>query len=190
MMNPQGGDSGAGKMPGMDMGGSKKTSNPASKSLTASETLTKTSDQFKQQLTAVYNSYLKMKDAFVASDAGKVSQAAKAVSQAIKNVDMELLKGDAHMEWMKQLKIMNPTIQAISQQSDLEQQRKEFAQFNPAFYQSIKSFGLKGETAYYQHCPMANSNQGAYWLSNTKEIRNPYFGEEMIGCGETRETLQ
>ena len=193
MMNPQGGDSGAGKMPGMDMGGSKKTSNPASEGFTQSETLTTPTtvpDQFKQQLTAVYNSYLKMKDAFVASDAGKVSQAAKAVSQAIKNVDMELLKGDAHMEWMKQLKIMNPAIQAISQQSDLKQQRKEFATFNPAFYQSIKEFGLKGETAYYQHCPMANNNQGAYWLSNTKEIRNPYFGEDMIGCGETKETLQ
>lgn len=190
MMNPQGGDSGAGKMPGMDMGGDKNTSKAVSKGFTSSETLTKTPDQFKQQLTAVYSDYLKMKDAFVASDAGTVSQAAKAVTKSIKNVDMELLKGDAHMAWMKQLKIMNPAIQAISQQSGLKQQRKEFAIFNPAFYQSIKEFGLKGVTAYYQHCPMANSNQGAYWLSETKEIRNPYFGEDMIGCGETRETLK
>ena len=166
----------------------------ATESLTSSETLSKpaqTPDQFKQQLTAVFENYLKMKNAFVASDAGKVSQAAKTVSQSIKNVDMKLLNGNPGMgPWMKQLKTMNSAIQSIAKQSDIAQQRKEFATFNQAFYHAIKAFGLKGETAYYQYCPMANSDEGAYWLSETKEIRNPYFGEEMIGCGETRETLE
>lgn len=191
MMNPDGGDSGAGKMPGMDMGESEKISKAASEGSTSSETLTKTPDQFKQQLTTVYGDYLKMKDAFVASDASKVSQAAKALSQALKNVDMKLLNGNPGMgPWMKQLKTLNSTIQAIAGQSDIEKQRKEFTTFNQAFYQSIKDFGLKGETTYYQFCPMANDNKGAYWMSSTKEIRNPYFGEAMLNCGETKETLQ
>lgn len=166
----------------------------ANESPTQGETLnepTNTPDQFKQQLTAVYSDYLKMKDAFVASDASKVSQAAKAVSQALKKVDMQLLNGNPGMgPWMKQLKTLNSTIQAIAGQSDIEKQRKEFITFNQAFYQSIKDFGLKGETTYYQFCPMANDNKGAYWMSSTKEIRNPYFGEAMLNCGETKETLQ
>jgi len=162
-------------------------------SLTQSKTLsepTNTPNQFKQQLTAVFDNYLKMKNAFVESDASKVSKEANAVNHAIKNVDMKLLNGNKGMSsWMDQLKTMNSSIQSIAQQTDIEQQRKEFATFNQAFYHSIKAFGLKGETAYYQYCPMANSDKGAYWLSETKEIRNPYFGEDMIGCGETRETL-
>jgi Cu(I)/Ag(I) efflux system membrane fusion protein len=37
---------------------------------------------------------------------------------------------------------------------------------------------------------MAEKDKGAYWFSETKEIRNPYFGDEMLGCGENRETLK
>ena len=36
---------------------------------------------------------------------------------------------------------------------------------------------------------MANDNQGAYWLSATKEIRNPYFGKQMLNCGSTEEVF-
>ena len=36
---------------------------------------------------------------------------------------------------------------------------------------------------------MANGDKGAYWLSSIEEIENPYFGDEMLKCGETRETL-
>ena len=46
-----------------------------------------------------------------------------------------------------------------------------------------------GKTVYYQFCPMAINNKGAYWLSELKSIRNPYFGEQMMNCGETKETL-
>jgi Cu(I)/Ag(I) efflux system membrane fusion protein len=37
---------------------------------------------------------------------------------------------------------------------------------------------------------MANGDKGAFWLSNIEEIENPYFGDEMLKCGETRETLE
>ncbi len=189
MMNPNGGDSGAGKMPGMDMGGSSMAS-PNTKEAETEVDNSKISSEFKKQLQRVYDAYLNMKNAFIESDGSKVSKTAQSVIAALKEVNMELLKGDAHMAWMDQLKTINTTINNISKSTDIEQQRKEFASFNQAFYTSVKQFGLNGETAYYQYCPMANSDKGAYWLSETKEIRNPYFGEDMLGCGETRETLE
>jgi hypothetical protein len=36
---------------------------------------------------------------------------------------------------------------------------------------------------------MAFDDKGAYWLSEMKEIRNPYFGDRMLKCGETREMM-
>jgi Cu(I)/Ag(I) efflux system membrane fusion protein len=39
-------------------------------------------------------------------------------------------------------------------------------------------------TIYVQHCPMADNNKGADWLSKEKEIKNPYFGNSMLTCGE------
>ena len=32
------------------------------------------------------------------------------------------------------------------------------------------------KTAYYQFCPKAKNAKGAYWLSETKDIRNTYYG--------------
>jgi Cu(I)/Ag(I) efflux system membrane fusion protein len=119
-----------------------------------------------------------------------VASEAKDVSAALKSVDMGLFKGDAHMVWMDQLKTLKSSIASIGQSSDIEKQRNAFAKFNLAFYKSLKTFGLKNDTAYFQYCPMANREQGVYWLSETEEIRNPYFGDEMLGCGENRETIK
>lgn len=145
---------------------------------------------FKSQLTRVYEAYLIMKDAFVASDAHKVMLAAQDVEKSLNNVDMGLLKGDAHIAWMNHLKILNSKINSISNLADIEKQRAEFVSFNLTLYKSLKMFGLKDEITYYQYCPMANNNKGAFWFSDTKEIRNPYFGEKMMKCGENKETLK
>lgn len=145
---------------------------------------------FKTQLTKVYNDYLGMKNAFVETDAKKIANEAKDVIKALKSVDMGLLKGDAHQMWMDQLKTINSTINAISKSNDIEKQRQEFVQFNLAFHKSVKMFGLVNKTAYYQFCPMANNDKGAYWLSETEEIRNPYFGDMMLSCGEVKETIK
>ncbi|MDB4584058.1 efflux RND transporter periplasmic adaptor subunit [Draconibacterium sp.] len=191
MMNPEGGDSGAGRMPGMDMGSGSQS---GSKTVQSSEDMTMepvdADPAFKEQLTNVYENYLKMKDAFVASEAHQVMVAAQDVKKSLNKVDMGLLKGDAHMAWMEQLKTLESTINTISKLMDIEKQRTEFARFNLAFYKSLKMFGLKNETAYYQYCPMANRDKGAYWFSESEEIRNPYFGDEMLQCGETRETIK
>src|SRR6056297_2264646 len=147
-------------------------------------------DAFQQQLTVVYNEYIDMKDAFVASDAQKVSSEAGQVKKVLGEVDMALLKGDAHMKWMDYLETLNKTIESISETSDLEAQRKTFSKFNLAFYKAVKAFGLIGVETHYQYCPMANRDKGAYWFSNEEEIKNPYFGESMLKCGENRETIK
>jgi Cu(I)/Ag(I) efflux system membrane fusion protein len=138
----------------------------------------------------VYENYLRMKDAFVATDVQKVNSQAQKVSAALESVDMELLKGDAHMAWMDQLKTLNSAIKTIRSENNIEKQRLAFSDFNDAFYKSLKMFGLNNDTAYYQFCPMAFNDKGAYWISETEEIRNPYFGNMMLSCGENKETLK
>ncbi|MGW8314129.1 MAG: efflux RND transporter periplasmic adaptor subunit [Bacteroidales bacterium] len=144
---------------------------------------------FRKQLQNVYEAYILMKNAYVASDAAEIMTEARKVKSSLGSVDMELLQGDAHMKWMEYLNTMNSSISTIAGKQDLSAQRVAFATFNDAFYHAIETFGLAKDTVYYQYCPMANGDQGAFWLSEIKEIRNPYFGDEMLGCGETRETL-
>ncbi|WP_240928259.1 efflux RND transporter periplasmic adaptor subunit [Maribellus sediminis] len=145
---------------------------------------------FVKQLTAFYEAYLKMNEAFIESDAAKVNTEAKNSVKALGNVEMELLKGDAHMAWMDQLKTLKPALQKIGNSNNIDEQRLEYATLNLALYKSLKMFGLDNDTTYYQYCPMANGDQGAYWFSAEKEIRNPYFGDMMLSCGETKETIK
>jgi len=193
MMNPEGGvvpsghdhgqmetagedaQSGAGTHPG--------SSHPEEKTSGSGE-------EFTKQLQEVYQAYLPVKDAFVDSDPDKAAELGQELQSALEAVDMSLLEGDAHMEWMQLLGDMNGALETISGSDDMEEQRNAFAEFNAAFYRAVKTFGLHQGTVYYQFCPMALDNQGAYWLSSSKEIMNPYFGDAMLSCGETRETLE
>ncbi len=148
------------------------------------------SRKFKEQLTDVYESYLIMKNAFVASDPALVGKKASEVLAEIKKTDMTLLEGEAHLTWMEQMKILKNQLAYMQQSEDIEAQRKAFALYNLTFYKTLKTFGLKEGAAHYQFCPMADNDKGAYWLSETEEIRNPYFGNAMLNCGENIEIIK
>jgi len=34
---------------------------------------------------------------------------------------------------------------------------------------------------------MAGDGKGAIWISETKEIKNPYYGKKMLSCGSMKE---
>jgi Cu(I)/Ag(I) efflux system membrane fusion protein len=189
MMNPGGGKVSLGHDHGAMSEGTKED-NSVNQTMEMNYKETNIMVEFKEQLQRVYDSYILMKEAFVSSDAKGVSQYARKVKSDLGEVDMGLLEGDAHSEWMKHFLELNLNIDQIASSTDIEKQRISFAEFNSTFYNSLKAFGLHHGTVYYQYCPMATSDKGAYWLDNIKEIKNPYFGESMLSCGETRETLE
>jgi hypothetical protein len=54
----------------------------------------------------------------------------------------------------------------------------------------VKSSKVVSGSLFVEYCPMANNNEGGFWLSNEKEIKNPYFGDMMLKCGSVKETIQ
>ena len=131
-----------------------------------------------------------MKASFIASNPSDVKKASTEVSDWLTKVNMGLLNGEMHNMWMGQLKALSQNLKIIQSENDIEKQRLAFADFNEIFYKSVKHFGLKDKTVYYQFCPMARDSKGAYWLSEINEIKNPYFGKVMLNCGETKEVLK
>lgn len=146
--------------------------------------------KFQEQLAALFTAYVELKDAFVATDAEKVKTEAKETIDALANVDMKLLTGAAHNDWMNFLNPLESSLKEIEASSDIEAQRKSFSTVSDNLYKSVKAFGLGGATAYYEYCPMAFKNEGGYWLSDNQQIRNPYFGDKMLTCGMVKETLK
>jgi Cu(I)/Ag(I) efflux system membrane fusion protein len=145
---------------------------------------------FQQQLAAVFNSYISLKEAFVSSDDDKVRTEASTVQSQLSKTDMKLLSGAAHNDWMHYLEGLESSLKEIQTNKDIEVQRRAFSKLSDNLYKSIKAFGLDGTTAYYEFCPMAFNDEGAYWLSDQQKIRNPYFGDEMLTCGVVKEKLQ
>jgi Cu(I)/Ag(I) efflux system membrane fusion protein len=188
MMNPEGGAVSTGHDHGSMSGTT--SSNALSAESGGEIKELNVSEEFRVQFTAVYNAYLEMKNAFVNSDTASVRSNSSLVKSAIEKSDMTLLSGDAHMLWMDHMEKLVTILGVIEQSDDIEKQRHQFALLNTLFYHTVKSFGLSGQVAYYQYCPMAENDSGAFWLSETEEIRNPYFGDMMLKCGENREIIK
>jgi hypothetical protein len=145
---------------------------------------------FQQQLAGVFTSYVSLKDAFVASDAAKTKTEASSTLQALSKADMKLLSGPAHNDWMNYLGNLESSLKQIQGSEDIEAQRTSFSTLSDNLYKAIKAYGLGGTTAYYEFCPMAFNNEGAYWLSTEDKIRNPYFGDKMLTCGVVKDMVK
>ncbi len=142
------------------------------------------SPDFQKQINAVYKASLELNKAFVGGDVATVKKDAGTMIHRITEVDMSLVKGDAHMAWMKLMKPLSDDLGKISVSDDLVAQRKSYANVSEELYRVVKSFGV-GEPVYYMYCPMAKSN----WLNDTEEVNNPYYGEMMLKCGSSKEVI-
>ena len=148
------------------------------------------SDKFQVQLATVYTHYLAIKDALVADDKDKASKYANSFTIALNAIDMKLLdKNEAHMLWMPILKALKPAAAAIAKTSDIVTQREQFIHLSNNMIMAVQGFGVQ-KTVYKQFCPMANKDNGAFWLSNKTQVENPYFGSMMLKCGMVKDTLK
>ncbi|MGV6845533.1 MAG: efflux RND transporter periplasmic adaptor subunit [Lutibacter sp.] len=197
MMNPtgaKGNTGGMANMPGMNMGGSKKKSGkmkmsdaemkkmkkPAKNKVMIDKS--KIDPKFKKQLGNVIDTYINLKDALFNGDFAQVKVKSEKVKEALNKVDMLLLLGDAHNEWMKDLKILNLQVTNIINAKDIENQRINFAKLSPTLGESIDKFGFKNSNKplYLEYCSMKKT----YWLSYDTVIKNPFYGNAMPTCGE------
>lgn len=150
---------------------------------------TSVSDPVKAQIATLVDSYLRLKDALVASDAQAAKTEAASVVAAAGKVDPAALEGEQRAFAQEKLEEVRQSASSIAAAGDVSVQRESLELLSEATFSLTKAFGASDDKLYYQHCPMANNNQGAYWLSATEEIRNPYFGEQMLKCGSTEESI-
>jgi hypothetical protein len=128
------------------------------------------------KLGAAYEHYTHLKEALVASKSDEASKASEELKNALKNV-----KGAASAL---------TTATKLAAAKNIEEQRLLFSAMSDQMASLVKGGQLSSGLLYLEYCPMANNNEGAYWLSNEKQIRNPYFGDAMLKCGSVKETIQ
>lgn len=121
------------------------------------------------KIATAYQEYINLKTALVNTDAQKTAKVAMELMTAFANLGVS----DEAMT----------AAQTMAESGDVEAQRKAFVVVTEAVEQMLEGAITSG-AVYKQYCPMAFDFEGAFWLSNSKEIYNPYFGDKMLHCGK------
>ncbi|WP_310994177.1 efflux RND transporter periplasmic adaptor subunit [Aequorivita marina] len=144
---------------------------------------------FQNQLKAVFDNYITIKNALVNDNSKKPIKGAKNLLENLQKVNMKLLKNEpAHTHWMRLVPELQESALLISKSSDIEVQREHFVHLSAHLINAVKTFGIN-QKVYVEYCPMVNNDVGAFWLSTEEEILNPYYGASMLNCGEVSDEI-
>lgn len=191
MMNPEGGKVMTGhNHGGMDVGGNASKEEKVEKSKAAGAKPLSIDKQAKDALQPLYSTYLKWKDALANDNFEAAQKEAVTMRTILDKINMSLFKGDAHNVWMDYQSSLSKSLEHVKHFSDIEQLRKAFQSVSSKMIEMTITFTPFDKTIYVQHCPMADNNKGADWLSSEKQIKNPYFGSSMLSCGEVTKEIK
>jgi copper chaperone CopZ len=137
----------------------------------------------------IFDNYFSLKDALVKTDAGIATTKAATLLASLNAINMGKMKMDEHMAFMKVEKALKADAASISKTKDVAIQRTAFSNLSNNMITLIK-VAKASDTVYLQHCPMANDGKGADWLSKENAVKNPYYGNMMLTCGKTVETIK
>lgn len=130
--------------------------------------------------------YLAVKNALVNGNESEAAEASGKIYASMKSFDKSLLNADQKKVYDGIEDNLKEQAEHISK-SKIDIQREHFAMMSKDMYGIVKAFGA-GMPLYHDHCPMYND--GSMWLSESKDIKNPFYGEKMMTCGSVEEMMQ
>ncbi|GEP98548.1 DUF3347 domain-containing protein [Chitinophaga cymbidii] len=141
-------------------------------------------------LKPIFDHYIHVKNGLAADNASEAAAGAKAMDEALAQVDKSAMTPDQQKLYTENEDDLKEHADHISKNGgNIEHQREHFVQMSEDVYALAKGFG-GGQALYHDFCPMYDNNKGAMWLSESKEIKNPYFGDKMLTCGTIKEVIK
>ena len=181
---------------------SKTTANDTASSVTTSTTddadLTQETPTFANvdaktagSINEVVNHYLHVKNALAADNGQEAANGAKAMVASLAKVDHSALKDENQMKLYMDVSetLKEHAEHTADNAKNIGHQREHFVMMSEDVYELVKGFGAD-KPLYVGHCPMANDDKGADWLSEQKEINNPYMGQKMPKCGKVEKVVK
>lgn len=138
----------------------------------------------------IVDHYLHIKNALVNNSGSEAANGGKAMADAMSKVDKSLLTAEQKKLYDDIEDDLKEHAEHIGENAGrIEHQREHFTMMSEDVYDLVKAFGA-GQVLYHDHCPMANDSKGAMWLSEIKEIKNPYYGGKMNDCVKVMEVIK
>jgi len=159
------------------------------------------SGEFNNSVSTAMNSYFDMKSAFVNADTLKAKEQGIKFLNLVDSIKIDELKKDTaaiFQSAVSQIEDIKTNASALLKETDLTEMRQDFRMISENLYPFLKTIKYEGQSLYWQNCPMAfGEGKEANWISNTKEIENPYLGKNhpefkssMLHCGEIKDTIK
>jgi uncharacterized protein (DUF885 family) len=160
------------------------------KSDTTSQTVSNAEPAKGGSVNDVVSAYLNLKNALTNDNGNEAASAAKEMGEALSKVDDALLTPEQRKVYADvKDDIKEHSEHIASNGSNIPHQREHFDLLSQDMIDLVKATGST-QTLYRDFCPMYNNKKGASWLSETKDIKNPYLGKEMPKCGEVKEEIK
>ena len=137
----------------------------------------------------IISDYLKLKNALTEDNAKNASTSAKLLLKTLNTTDISSVDIKLRKDLQDIIQDAKEHTKHIGDNSNkIDYQREHLVSLSKDINDLAKQFGSK-QKLYQDFCPMANEGKGAIWISETKEIRNPYYGSEMLSCGSIKTTF-
>ena len=147
---------------------------------------TNSSSQSSFSIDEIVSNYLKIKNAFTNDDSNSAAEAGKTLVETFTKFDMKSLSGEQMKSYMEIAADAKEHAEHIGANGGkIEHQREHFAMLSKDINDLIKTFGTT-QKLYQDYCPMYDKGKSGYWISETKDIKNPYFGSKMLTCGSIK----
>lgn len=138
----------------------------------------------------IVQEYLSIKNSLAADDATGAANASKALVPALTALQQAPLSEDQRHTFMDMKDDISEHAEHISTNAtNIAHQREHFQMLSKDMLDLVKVFP-HAQPLYKVNCPMYNKGKGADWISEFKEIKNPYLGKAMLTCGSVKETLK
>jgi hypothetical protein len=148
-----------------------------------------TTNQSSFSTNEIVSDYLKVKNAFVKDDSKGAANAGKLLLVTLKNVNANSLDAKLKKEFIDIAEDAKEHAEHIADNTGkIDHQREHFAMLSKDISDLIKTFGTT-QKLYQDYCPMYDQGKSGYWISEIKEIKNPYYGSQMLTCGGIKKTF-
>jgi hypothetical protein len=138
----------------------------------------------------IVNAYLQLKNALTEDNSKSAAAAGKNLIAAFENFDKSALTAAQKKTYEDVEADAKEHAEHIGANGgNIEHQREHFELLSKDIYDLVKAFG-GGQVLYKDFDPMFNNGKGAFWLSETKEIKNPYMGKAMLASGSVIEVIK
>ncbi len=144
----------------------------------------------KADISKLLTNYFDMIHSLANDNESGAKEGAKKLADNLHSFDASKLPQDQKAFYDRHESRISRSLEDITHSATLDEVREATASVSDELYQLTKAFHGNTADVYYNYCPMARDNAGAYWLSDVSEIQNPYMGKSMPGCGSTKEVLK